>query len=317
MRSRSLSRVLRLGLATAIVAAGCGSVGPARPAAPRPSARPTAIPAERATTPAERSAAPAQPLTGRYVAMGSSFAAGTGIGPDIGNGCLRSARDYPHLLAARLGLDLTDVTCGGATTANLLSTPQGGHPPQLGAVTATTRLVTITVGGNDLDYSAATAVCLAATRLGRACTAIPSPGETSEAAETLRVHLVRLLRAVATTALTYLVTYLRVFPDPATTCAGNVISTEDSTRLAAIGSTLQSTLRRAAADAGVPLVDAYTAGTGHDVCAAPARRWVEGSNATGTKYHPDANGAAAIATLVAETLARRTSGPASGRHRRP
>jgi hypothetical protein len=38
------------------------------------------------------------------------------------------------------------------------------------------------------------------------------------------------------------------------------------------------------------------------VCADPANRWVEGSDATGVAYHPDANGAAAVAALVEGAL---------------
>ena len=58
----------------------------------------------------------------RYVALGSSMAAGPGIRPRADGAPLpagRSARNYPHLVADRLGLDLVDVTYSGATTANL------------------------------------------------------------------------------------------------------------------------------------------------------------------------------------------------------
>ena len=47
----------------------------------------------------------------------------------------RSARNYPHLLAQRLGARLTDLTVSGATTATILDTPQRilrhVFPPQL------------------------------------------------------------------------------------------------------------------------------------------------------------------------------------------
>ena len=63
----------------------------------------------------------------RYVALGSSMAAGPGIRPSapgapFGSG--RSARNYAHLVAERLGLDLVDVTFSGATTANVLAERQ-------------------------------------------------------------------------------------------------------------------------------------------------------------------------------------------------
>ncbi|MEX5637252.1 SGNH/GDSL hydrolase family protein [Parafrankia sp. FMc2] len=249
---------------------------------------------------------------GRYVAMGSSFAAGSGIGPDISDGCLRSARSYPRLLAARLGLALTDVTCGGATVANLLATPQNGHPPQLEAVTADTGLVTITVGGNDLGYAAAALLCSDAAATGRPWTGLPRPAETAAAAAALRRGLVQLITTIATTApaaRVYLVTYPRLFPDPPVTCTGNNISGPDSERIAAIGFALDTAFQHAAADTGTPLVDVYAASAGHDICAAPGSRWVEGSDATGIGYHPNAAGMAAIAALVADALIRSATTP--------
>ncbi len=55
-------------------------------------------------------------------------------------------------MARRCGLDLHDVTSSGATVEDVLRTSQFGQPPQIGAVTATTDLVTVTIGGNDIGY---------------------------------------------------------------------------------------------------------------------------------------------------------------------
>ncbi|MGW6697458.1 GDSL-type esterase/lipase family protein [Nocardia sp. NPDC055049] len=95
----------------------------------------------------------------RYVALGSSFAAGPGLGPVADVDCLRSALNYPAQLAGKLGFSLVDVTCSGATTADVTDRGQqlrGGKtlPRQMEAVTADTELVSITIGGNDLAMSA-------------------------------------------------------------------------------------------------------------------------------------------------------------------
>src|SRR3569623_115027 len=58
------------------------------------------------------------------VALGSSFAAGPGIEPVADAGAMRAARNYPHLLAERLGAELTDLTVSGATTGTILSKAQ-------------------------------------------------------------------------------------------------------------------------------------------------------------------------------------------------
>ena len=94
-------------------------------------------------------------MSGRYVALGSSMAAGPGIRPlapgaPFGSG--RSARNYAHLVAEQLHVDLVDVTFSGATTAHLLAERRRGARPQIEALDGTEELVTITIGGNDVGY---------------------------------------------------------------------------------------------------------------------------------------------------------------------
>src|SRR5579875_3760178 len=91
----------------------------------------------------------------RYVALGSSMAAGPGIRPRATGapwGSGRSARNYAHLVARRLNLDLVDVTFSGATTAHVLADRQRGAPPQVAALNGSEALVTVTIGGNDVGY---------------------------------------------------------------------------------------------------------------------------------------------------------------------
>ena len=94
-------------------------------------------------------------MTGRYVALGSSMAAGPGIRPSAAGapfGSGRSARNYAHLVAERLNLDLVDVTFSGATTAHVLADRQRSAQPQIEALDGSEELVTITIGGNDVGY---------------------------------------------------------------------------------------------------------------------------------------------------------------------
>ncbi len=91
----------------------------------------------------------------RYVALGSSMAAGPGIRPRAAGAPRwsgRSARNYPHLVAEQLSLELVDVTFSGATTAHVLADHQRGRPPQITALDGSEGLVTVTIGGNDVGY---------------------------------------------------------------------------------------------------------------------------------------------------------------------
>ncbi|GID32190.1 SGNH/GDSL hydrolase family protein [Paractinoplanes brasiliensis] len=92
---------------------------------------------------AAQAAAPA----GTYVALGDSYAAGVGAPPYTDPTCLRGSGGYPVLLAAEKPRnELRYDACSGATTADLLST-------QLGNVDRRTRVVTVTIGGNDLGFN--------------------------------------------------------------------------------------------------------------------------------------------------------------------
>jgi len=88
----------------------------------------------------------------QYVALGDSYAAGRGAGSYL-NSCLQSSKGYPELLdsAKRIHLQ-ANSTCSGATTSDVADT-------QLSALNHGTRLVTLTVGGNDLDVSGLATVC--------------------------------------------------------------------------------------------------------------------------------------------------------------
>jgi hypothetical protein len=118
----------------------------------------------------EQVAAVEESLAGqRYVAIGSSFAAGPMLPPAKGGAparCGQSMNNYPTLLAERFGMILTDRSCSGATTNNVLG-PWGDIPPQINAVTPQTRLVTVTIGGNDLNYigNLFTATCIQRAKL--------------------------------------------------------------------------------------------------------------------------------------------------------
>ena len=90
------------------------------------------------------------------VALGSSFAAGPGIHLQALKSAGRSKQNYAHLLAKRLGARLTYLSVSGTTLMNILLEPQvlfrNHFEPQLAAFPSNVDIVTITGGGNDLNY---------------------------------------------------------------------------------------------------------------------------------------------------------------------
>src|SRR4051812_42224109 len=88
----------------------------------------------------------------RYVALGDSYSAASGVLPPDPSApveCLRSIRNYPHVIAQSTEAQLTDVTCGAAETNDFFESQYPAVPPQLDAVRSDTQLVTMTIGGND------------------------------------------------------------------------------------------------------------------------------------------------------------------------
>src|SRR4029453_16612202 len=70
----------------------------------------------------------------------------------------------PSLVARAVGsAAFADVSCGGATTGDILNAGTGTLglpvPAQISAVTAATALVTIGIGGNDIGFSGIVTTC--------------------------------------------------------------------------------------------------------------------------------------------------------------
>lgn len=109
---------------------------------------------------AAATATPAQAATEQeYVALGDSYASGVGAGHYDGasGDCKRSAVSYPALWAdVHDEYKLTDVSCSGATIADVRAN-------QLSALSTGTDFVTLTVGGNDAQFSSVVQACLTQT----------------------------------------------------------------------------------------------------------------------------------------------------------
>lgn len=108
--------------------------------------------------PAQAVPGPAQTATTSkvaYAALGDSYAAGVGGGGYL-DACLTSPAGYPSLLSADPGVHHVSLLgCTGATTADVTT--------QLSTLTRQTKLVTVTVGANDLGLDVLTTACLTGT----------------------------------------------------------------------------------------------------------------------------------------------------------
>ena len=239
----------------------------------------------------------------QYVALGSSYAAGFGIQPQQPGsaGCGRSLLDYPHLVAAKLQLELDDVSCGGAVIANALNTPQGSAPPQIDAVTSQARLVTMTIGGNDVNYIGRAIECGQPTST---CTVTANTARIDAAFAALPSSLTQLIQAIrskAPSAIVVLVTYLRlVSPTP---CPALHYTPAAARLVGSMGERLQQVFVTVAQEDDVQIADPYVIGATHGPCATGPNMWVAGLVASnGFEYHPTVAGHQEMARLVEQDL---------------
>ncbi len=253
-------------------------------------------------------AASAEPA--RYVAMGSSFAAGPGItksADDPPDSCRRSADNYAHQLARKRGLDLVDVSCGGAVTASILGA-WNGHPAQIEAVTPATRLVTVTIGGNDVFLIAGlgAGACRETARRradAEALAKCPAPPRADEAAyvrlAAAMKEIVTQVRARAPKATLVFVDYFTILPASGV-CAATPLSPQDAEAGRETARRVAEITAKTARETGALLVKASTLSAGHDACGATP--WMNGFPVPPgvAAFHPNLAGM----TAVAETLDR-------------
>jgi hypothetical protein len=258
-------------------------------------------------------AAQAAPL--RYVALGDSYSAASGVlppDPTAPPQCLRSTRNYAHVIAAATGAQLTDVTCGAAETGDFFSAQYPGVAPQLNALRASTQLVTMTIGGNDSGVFIDT--ILACGSAGLSTLGHGSPCQDrygSSFADTIRTttypSLVRALSAVrakAPAARVAILGYPWIMPVSGGCFTKMPIAQGDVPYVHGIQATLNDAIRRAAAATGTTYVDLNAVSEGHDACQPIGTRWIEpvlqGTNPV--IVHPNALGESQMAAQAMRVL---------------
>jgi lysophospholipase L1-like esterase len=250
----------------------------------------------------------------RYVALGSSMAAGPGIRPRAEGAPWRSgrsARNYPHLVAERAHLELVDVTYSGATTAHVLTDSQNGAPPQLAALNGAETLVTVTIGGNDVGYvplltaaslpSIARRLPLVGGRIGELLNRDTRELALSRVFDSL-CEVGRSIRRRAPQARVLFVDYLTLLP-PAGQSAPP-LSGEDADLGRHVAATLERLTAKAAAATDCEIVSAAAASRDHHAWS--AHPWtvkaVVPLPGRPAPLHPNQAGMRAVADLIVSRL---------------
>ncbi|MFC8129977.1 SGNH/GDSL hydrolase family protein [Streptomyces sp. NPDC057302] len=258
----------------------------------------------------ESSSSSAEPL--EYVAMGDSFAAGPLIPGQSQWSCLRSDRNYPAVVAKELGARLTDVSCSGAKAGDFSGRQFGLLAPQYDALKPSTDLVTLTIGGNDVSLVTKALGCvnLLPKPAGISCadTAAAEGDPTAKAIDAWGATFGRALDEVhrrapeARVIVAGYATYVRkdgCWPT-------QPLWDKDANYLQARVNQLNGVLADQSRTHHATYVDTAAVSAGHDTCAKPAERYIEGlvPTSVAAPLHPNARGMAAFGTAVAQAAAR-------------
>jgi lysophospholipase L1-like esterase len=262
----------------------------------------------------DASAVPSAPPTSlSYVALGDSYVAAPLVPvTDVANGCFRSSSNYPSIVAKRLGAELDDRSCGGASTRDFVKSQFPDVPAQLTALKPSVDVVTVGIGGNDEKVFGQLVGRCPALRAqdpqGSPCrAAMHASGRDALLASLDRTGVVvtRLLREVhqrAPKAQVIVVGYPQIV-SAGNACSELPLARGDYRYAEQVNYALTQMLRRAAQATRSTYVDVWSASKGHDICSADP--WINGSvdnEKQAARYHPFANEQAAVAGLVLKAI---------------
>jgi lysophospholipase L1-like esterase len=238
-----------------------------------------------------------------YVALGDSFSAGQ-VAPFVprGQNCFRSVYAYPEVYDP----DASFWACSGATISAVRDT-------QLAKLQRTTKLVTITIGGNDIGLFGELVKCLGPVKLAPCQVSRPNYAQ-------LRIRLSDLYSNIHTRsplARIFVLGYPNPLPAtmPSPRCPGLKVLDATAFRLDArdvpalhnLVTRLDATIRLAVADSRVATyVSTEGPFVGHEICSFSDWFLPVSISESALSFHPDRAGHAELARLL-----RAAAGPPS------
>jgi lysophospholipase L1-like esterase len=257
----------------------------------------------------------------QYVAIGDSFFAGMGINPIstqfVPSECMQSTQSFGYMVRDELGIpDVSIRTCAGAVLDDLLNPKQLDHgqvaPPQIDAVGPDTRLVTFTLGGNDVGFWGTVLTCFSnddpnATPCIDAFL-VDDVNRLKQRVDRTAPRLAEALTQVrqrAPEARIVVSGYPQIAPSDGEGCLVPLrASAPDAAFFDDWERYLNEMMRQVALAAGLEFVDTYAPSVGHDACRPANERWVEPmvGHETFVPLHPNVAGERSMADAALAVL---------------
>lgn len=231
----------------------------------------------------------------QYVALGDSYSSGVGTRTfyEESGSCKRSPKAYGPLIAEARGYTLSFQACSGAKTTDV-------NANQLGTLSGSTALVTITIGGNDAGFSNVIINC--------ALYYFTCGSAINEANEFIVKQLPALLEATykkirekASAAKVVVLGYPKLFTKEGKTCNVNFLTSGNEKKMNETAEKLDAVIKARAEAIGFTFVNPTVPFEAHEVCS--SSEWLNGqSNPLEESYHPNVSGQAEFTTLIEGVL---------------
>jgi lysophospholipase L1-like esterase len=230
---------------------------------------------------------PAFAATGsNYVALGDSYSSGVGTDDYINDGtsCDRSPEGYPALWSAAHHAASFDLAaCSGAKTTDVLS-------GQLGGLSVSTNLVSITIGGNDAGFSSVIEDCILESDSGCQNEVNNAEAFARNTLPGLLGNVYSAIRSHAPNASVVVLGYPRFYQVPGSCIVG--LSNTKRTAINGGADVLDSVISAEAGKFGnFHFADVRTAFSAHEICSS-GTVWLHSTDFTNLtdSYHPFAAG---------------------------
>ncbi|KAA9155942.1 SGNH/GDSL hydrolase family protein [Amycolatopsis acidicola] len=223
----------------------------------------------------------ADAATVNYVALGDSYSSGVGAGSYLdSSSCKRSANAYPELYTKASGASLSFQACSGAKTSDVLNN-------QVGALSSSTTLVSISVGGNDAGFSSVMEDCILGGDSG--CKTAVTNAETyvNNTLPGLLDNVYSTIRSKAPNAEVVVLGYPHFYKIGGSCSVG--LSDTSRGYINGGADALDTVIKREANAAGFTFADVRSVFTGHEICSGSA--WLHSvTYPVDESYHPTATG---------------------------
>ncbi|MFB8207842.1 SGNH/GDSL hydrolase family protein [Streptomyces sp. NPDC048567] len=232
---------------------------------------------------AQPASASSSAAAGGYVALGDSYSSGVGAGSYLSDSgdCKRSTKAYPYLwAAANSPSSFTFVACSGATSSTVAS-------GQLGALSSSTSLVSVTAGGNDVGFADVMQDCVLSGESACISAVNAAVGKMNNTLPSGLSSLYSSIHSKAPQAHVVVLGYPRFYKIGGSCVVG--LSDKARTAINNASDVLNGVIAKQAANAGFTFSGVADEFTGHELCSGDP--WLHSvSIPVSNSYHPKPEG---------------------------